>query len=159
MVWYSCSLGQAVDATPPQLPRCCSRQTAWDNTLAETPAIYYKRTITTPFLDELIFHLNFCFSEIQQKAIMEMKIVPSVFMYDSLLSSCNIQEVLEFYHEDLPSPSSLDTELHLWRAKWQSFSQFLADTPATTLVFTNETKHSLPAASISTIPAVNVSIV
>ena len=44
---------------------------------------------------------------------MEMKIVPSVFMYDSLLSSCNIQEVLEFYHEDLPSPSSLDTELHL----------------------------------------------
>ena len=138
--WFDAAvaLGQTVDAPPPQLPRCCSRQTAQNNTPGETPDIYYKRTISIPFLDELISHLNSRFSEIQKKAIMGMRIVSSVFMDDSQLPASNIQEVLEYYHEDLPSPSCLDTELHLWRSKWRSFSQPLPDTPAATLGFGNE---------------------
>ena len=58
--WFDAAvaLGQKVDAPPPQLPRCCSRQTARNNTPGETPDIYYKRAISIPFLDELISHLN-----------------------------------------------------------------------------------------------------
>ena len=80
--WFdiAIALGQKVNAPPPQLPRRCNRQTARSNTPGETPEIYYKRTISIPFLDELISHLNSRFSDIQQKAIMGMRIVPSVLM-------------------------------------------------------------------------------
>ena len=68
---------------------------------------------------------------------MGMRIVPSVFMDNSQLPTSNLQEILEYYHEDLPSPSSLDTELYLWRSKWRSFSQPLPDTPAAALMIAN----------------------
>ena len=81
---------------------------------------------------------------------MAMRIVPSVYMDDTQLPACNIQEVLAYYLEDLPSASSFDTELHLWRSKWRSFSNPLPDTPAAALVLTNEnifSKHTSPPAS------------
>ena len=134
--WFDTAIafGQKVNAPPSQLPRRCSRQTARSNTPGETPEIYYKRTITIPFLDQLISHLNSRFSDIQQKAIMGMKIVPSVLM-DNSLSASSTQDLVEYYKEDLPSPSSLDVELHLWKCKWRSFSQPLPDTPVEALAF------------------------
>ena len=137
--WFDIAIafGQKVNAPPPQLPRRCNRQTARSNAPGETPEIYYKRTISIPFLDELISHLNSRFSDIQQKAIMGMRIVPSVLM-DNSLSASSVQHLLEYYEEDLPSPSSLDTELHLWMCKWHSFSQPLPDTPADALAFASE---------------------
>ena len=68
---------------------------------------------------------------------MGMRIVPSVLM-DNSLSASSIQHLLEYYEEDLPSPSSLDTELHLRKCKWRSFSQPLPDTPADALAFASE---------------------
>lgn len=134
--WFdtAISLGQKVNAPPPQLPRRCSRQVACSNIPGETPEIYYKRTITIPFLDQLISHLNSRFSDIQQKAIMGMKIVPSVLM-DNSLSASSTQDLVEYYKEDLPSPSSLDVEFHLWKCKWRSFFQPLPDTPVDALAF------------------------
>ena len=115
MEWFdiAIALGQKVNAPPPQLPRRYNRQTARSNAPGEIPEIYYKRTISIPFLDELISHLNSRFSDIQQKAIMGMRIVPSVLMHNSL-SAFSVQHLLEYYEEDLPNPSSLYTELHLW---------------------------------------------
>lgn len=137
--WFdtAISLGQKVNAPPPQLLRRCSTQTARCNTPGETPEIYYKRTIAIPFLDQLICHLNSRFSDIQQKAIMGMKIVPSVLMNNSLISDSEsiTQHLVEYYKEDLPNPSSLAVELHLWKCKWRSFSQPLPDTPAEALIF------------------------
>ena len=137
--WFdiAIALGQKVDAPPPQLPRRCSRQTARSNTPGETPEIYYKRTISIPFLDQLISHLNSQFSDIQQKAIIGMKIVPSVLMDNSLPAS-STQDLVQYYKEDLPNPSSLDTELHLWKCKWRSFSRPLPDTPGDALMFASE---------------------
>ena len=108
--WFdtAIALGQKVNAPPPQLPRRCSRQTARSNTPGETPEIHYKRTITIPFLNQLISHLNSRLSDIQQKAIMGMKIVPSVLM-DNSLSASSMQDLVEYYKEDLPSPSSMFT--------------------------------------------------
>ena len=92
------------------------------------------RTITIPFIDQLISHLNSRFSDIQQKAIMGMKIVPSLLM-DNSLSASSTQDLVEYYKEDLPSLSSLDVELHLWKCKWRLFCQPLPDTPVDALAF------------------------
>ena len=63
---------------------------------------------------------------------MGMKIVPSVLMDNSLWAS-STQDLVEYYKEDLPSPSALDTELHLWECKWRSYSQPLPDTSVSAL--------------------------
>ena len=68
---------------------------------------------------------------------MGMRIVPSVMMDDSL-QNATTDELTDFYGEDLPSPSSLQTELHLWKCKWRSSSQPLPDTPADALMFASE---------------------
>ena len=35
------------------------------------------------------------------------------------LSSADIEDLISVYKEDLPTPSSLDCELHCWTSKWQ----------------------------------------
>lgn len=120
-----------------QLPRCCRRQTARSNTPGDTPEIYYRRTISIPFLDQLVSHLETRFSNIQQNAIMGMTIVPSVLMDESTTTS-GLKDLLEQYSDDLPDASSLEMELHLWKCKWTSFSKELPDTPADALVFASQ---------------------
>ena len=113
------ALGQKVNASAPQLPRRCSRQTARGNTPGDTPEVYYRRTLSIPFLDELISHLETRFSDIQQKAIRGMRLVPTVLI-DPSIPMCECQDLLDDYGDDLPSPSSLEAELTLWKHKWQS---------------------------------------
>lgn len=138
-VWHdmAVALGEEVAASEPQLPRCCGRQTARNNTPGDTPEIYYKRTISIPFLDELINHLKSRFSDVQQKAIMGMTIVPSVLM-DEITPTSSSADLVQQYSEDLPNPSSLETELHLWKCKWSCFSKPLPDTPADALVHASQ---------------------
>ena len=139
-VWHdmAITLGEKVDAPEPQLPRRCGHQTARNNTPGDTPESYYRRTISIPFLDELIAYLKSRFSDIQQKAIMGMTIVPSVLM-DETTPTSSLSDLLQQYSDDLPNPSSLETELHMWRCKWNSSSTPLPDTPADALVFASET--------------------
>ena len=143
--WYdtAVSLGQKVNASPPQLPRRCM-QTGRSNTPADTPEMYYKRTVSIPFVDVLLSHLGSRFSNIQQQAVRGMTFVPAVLM-DDTLSKPTMDEVIEYYGEDLPSPTSLGTELHLWKCKWRSSPPPLPDTPADALMFANKSmfsKHS-----------------
>lgn len=137
--WFddAVALGSKINASEPQLPRWCSRQTARSNTPGDKPEIYYKRSISIPFIDELLGHLKSRFSDIQQKATKDMTMVPSVLM-DKTSPHSSIDELRDYYSEDLPSPSSLESELHLWKCKWTSFIQPLPDTPAKALSFANE---------------------
>ena len=49
-----------------------------------------------------------------------------------------MSQLKDCYKEDLPNPSSLETELHLWKCKWRSSSQPLPDTPADALMFASD---------------------
>ena len=102
------------------------------------PEEYYRRTISIPFLDKLLSHLESRFSDIQQKAINGMKIVPSALMDKSILP-CTHQDLLDSYSEDIPSPRYLESELDLWKHKWQSTSsQQLPGSPADALVHASQ---------------------
>ena len=131
--WFDISAGlcQQFNGSGPQLPRRCSVQTARCNMPGDTPEVYYKRTVSIPFLDELISHLRSRFSTIQEKAIKGMTLVPSVIVE----SNVTVGHLLEAYRDDLPNPSSLEVELHLWKCKWSSIptSTNVPDTPAESL--------------------------
>ena len=60
-VWHdmAVALGEKVDASE-QLPTR-GHQTARSNIPGDTPEIYYRRTISIPFLDELLTHLTLAF--------------------------------------------------------------------------------------------------
>ena len=64
---------------------------------------------------------------------MGMKIVPSVLM-DTRITQSKLDELLEYYADDIPNPSTLEAELHLWKCKWTTTpSSDLPDTPAKAL--------------------------
>ena len=63
--------------------------------------------------------------------------VPSVLM-DDILPKPTMEEIVEYYGEDLPAPSSLGTELHIWKCKWSSSTEALPDTPADALMFARQ---------------------
>ena len=67
----------------------------------------------------MISHLNNRFSDVQRKALMALSIVPSVFMTDQEENSSLEEELIEHYHDDLTSPSTLQQELHMWKCKWK----------------------------------------
>ena len=84
--WFAMTsaLSLKINGSVPQLPRRCSRQTARNNVPDENPEIYFKQTITIPFFDTMISHLQSRFSDIQQQAVCVMTIVPSVLQDDTL---------------------------------------------------------------------------
>ncbi len=118
--WHDAAvtLGRKVNAPDPQLPRRCSVQTSRSNTPGDTPEIYYRRIVSIPFVDELISHLETRFSDIQEKAILGLRLV----IADPSIPSYNSQDILNTYGDILPCPSSLEAELDLWKHKWQSQS-------------------------------------
>ena len=139
--WYdnAVNLGQQVRASEPELPRRCGIQTARSNMPGDTPEVYYKWTISIPFLDGLVSHLESRFSNFQKRAIMGMEFVPSVMVDKSIISANTTADVMEQYGEDIPNPSGRETEIHLWRCKWNSVSHEVPDTPAAALNFASHT--------------------
>ena len=133
--WFddAVQLGRISNASEPQIPRRCSRQTARSNVPGDTPEVYYKHCISIPFLDELLGHLTSRFSDIQQKALKGLMLVPSVLM-DSCLPH-TAEELKSYYKEDLLSVSSFETEFHLWKCKWMSFNRELPDSPSMALLY------------------------
>ena len=65
----------------------------------------------------MISHLNNRFSDVQRQAIMALSVVPSVFMTDQEEDSSLEEELIEHYHDDLTSSSTLQQELHMWKCK------------------------------------------
>ena len=138
--WYdtATTLGSAVN-TLPSIPRRCSRQRGRSNVPANTPEVYYRRSITIPFLDELLSHLNTHFSKTQQLAVKALSIVPSILLQSAKrhfhdANTQLVEDLTKFYEDDVPSSSSLTQELHLWKCEWQSYSGDLPDTPSKALL-------------------------
>lgn len=104
----------------PSLPRLCGCQRHRDNVPADSPSEYYLRSISIPLVDHLISELDDRFSIHHQKSLQGMYLVPSVLVTVNA-EECNIklQQIAEFYEEDLPSPSTIQSELHCWHMKWQ----------------------------------------
>ena len=75
------SLVGKINALPPRLLRRCTHQTNRENVPSNIPGEYFRRAITIPFFfDDMISHLNNRLFDVQRKAIMDLGIVPSVFL-------------------------------------------------------------------------------
>ena len=74
---------------------------------------------------------------------MALSIVPSVFITDQEADSSLEEELIEHYHDDLPSPSTLQQELHKWKCKWKLVEKSgLPDTPSKSLEHADESMFS-----------------
>lgn len=131
--------------TEPSLPRLCGRQTQRSNIPSRTPNEYYKRTITIPLLDHIISEMVSRFSKHQQSIVNGLLLVPSIIVTKSLADATSqISQFGDLYSDDLPSPSSLQSEIHTWHMKWTQEKQNHGDPksllfalPSATSVFPN----------------------
>ena len=62
----------------------------------EDSKTYYQRTLTIPFLDQLVMEMNAWFSETQRKAVLRLSLVPAAMDKDW---KAKAQELAEFYHD------------------------------------------------------------
>ena len=140
--WYTLAkeLAQKVQVEP-KIPRLCKRQLNRHNIPAESPEEYYRKNLSIPFVEHLLSELVTRFSLQQQKAINVLYLVPSnaIVQQESQFYTA-MQEVVNLYKDDLPSPMCIQSELHCWYQKWKN------DTcipPCTTLETLKETNAAL----------------
>ena len=104
--------------------RTTRKQTKRANTPASSPSEYYRRVISIPLLDHLITELNNRFSEHSERAVKILTLLPpSIFEMEGTLKEEHISGFLSLYRSELPSPSTLNTELHCWSMKWKRDKQ------------------------------------
>ncbi|CAG2200185.1 unnamed protein product [Mytilus edulis] len=104
-------------AVEPSIPRRCGRQTQRENCPADTPEIYYRRVIGIPYLDDVLSGMEARFSRLTSTAIQALKLVPA-FVQSATFDE--IKHFVDFYHTDLPSPSTMPSELRLWQKTCES---------------------------------------
>ena len=93
------------------------RQQHRANPPADNASDFYKRSLTIPMLDHLISELDCRFNEDSTLIITEfMNILPSEIIKPNV--NLELNNLLELYSNDLPSPRSLNTELEVWKTKW-----------------------------------------
>ena len=69
---------------------------------------------------------------------MALSIVPSVFMTYQEADSSLEEDLIKHYHDNLPSPSTLQQELHMWKYKRKLVEKNrLPDTPSKSLEHAN----------------------
>ena len=106
---------------------------------ANNPEEYYRRVITAPFLDEVNAHKDTTLADLQKKAIQWMSIVPSVLIANMSASSNSYasltKDLADLYADDLPSPLSLEHDVHLSQTKWNNCSDKIPATSSEALVY------------------------
>ena len=96
----------------PTLPRLCAGQKNRSNIPAENACEYYRRVISVPLLDHLITELESCFDKHKQTALQGMYLIPALLVTKSIEEiSPKVSELGKMYVNDLPSSSSLQSEL------------------------------------------------
>ena len=104
----------------PSLPRLCGRQHHRSNVPGQNPSEYYRCTITIPMIDHLLSELETRFSKHQQTALQGFYLVPSILATKEMEEIFpKICELGGMYHDDLPYPTSLESEFHCWHMKWK----------------------------------------
>ena len=116
ITWYeeACNLSEDVGVAP-SIPRNAGRMQHRSNIPASTVEEYYKRNVTLPLVDHLLMELTSRFSEEAKRATEGLKLIPSVM---NLSDSTDTNGLFDFYQNDLPSPETVNTEVHIWRMKW-----------------------------------------
>ena len=98
-------------------PRFASRQQHRSNVSSNNISDHYKLNLTIPVLDHIINELDTRFASHSSTIVNEsIKIVPSEIFSRS--EKLEIQNLLEYYSDDLPAPISLDVELDMWCNSW-----------------------------------------
>lgn len=88
--------------------RCAGRQTMRSNVEADNTAMYYRRSIFIPFLDDLVSQLHTRFEGLSSHA------PPNL----SRLCGEALSTLITHYLPDLPSADSVAQEINLWKAHW-----------------------------------------
>ena len=87
----------------------------------DRPAEYYKRTVAIPLLDHLLAQLEMRFTHLHQKAFQGLSIIPPILAtVTPAEGSRRIQELVDLYQADLPSPGSVNSEVHTWHVRWEN---------------------------------------
>ena len=96
------------------MPRITRRQQHRSNPKVSSPQDYYKKTNAIPLLDHIISTLDGQFSKSATVASSLLGLVPSVCCSKEI----QLNDALEKYAEDLPSPELFPAELKRWRRKF-----------------------------------------
>ena len=91
------------------------KQVFRNNVVSDTPEDYWRRVVFLPFIDWLKKQLSDRFQGKVTSTIKAVTIIPNN------LEQCTVDNealVLECHNEDLPSPSTFQQELKLWKRYW-----------------------------------------
>ena len=108
-VWFEMAVdvAEAVNTEEPSIPRRCGRQTQRSNVPADVPEVYYRRTLTVPFLDHLISELSDRFSANAKVGTLGFCLVPAVLVKKRKDWLDRVKALASLYEADLPCPLSL----------------------------------------------------
>ena len=95
------------------VPRITGRQEHRNNALSVNPESRYRVNVAIPFIDHLLEEMSSRFSEDNRAGAGIFSLVPSALLKHGSL--CNLAEKLQFWKQDLPTPSSLLSELKEWQ--------------------------------------------
>ena len=105
------------------VPRITGRQEHRNNAPSVNPESHYRVNVAIPFIEHLLEEMSSRFSEDNRIGAEIFPLVPSaVVKHDSLR---NLAEKLQFWQQDLPTPSSLLSELREWQYFWKQYTPTL----------------------------------
>ena len=120
------------------MPRVSTLQRHRSNPEYASVDDYFKKTVTIPFLDQLI---SSRFTKHSKQAASLQNLVPINISDKTDIGS--IQDAVKFYSNDLPNPMLLDEEVCRWKTKWINVPP--EDRPQTLSTSMQHcSKHSLP---------------
>lgn len=121
-------MGKKINVEP-SMPRIAQRQVHRNNVKCPTPLIFYKINLAIPLLDSIVSNLKSQFTGLEKKASSLMSILPPFNDKEKSV----IEELKEFYHDELPAPELLHQEMKRWRAYFEPKQSELPSTPAAAL--------------------------
>ena len=100
-------------------PRTTGRQLHRANAPAVDPKEYYQVNVAVPFLDHIISELDGQFSGLTMRVSKLLGLVPSVIQ-ESQISAQQLNDLVDLYKDDLPSPQLFFAEFQRWKIKVQA---------------------------------------
>jgi hypothetical protein len=102
-------------------PRTVTRQAHRGNIPGDSPESYYRKNLQIPLLDHLVSEMRSRFDKEGRTCADIFILVPAVVVkldYDELVGQA--LEKLLFWQDDLPTPTSLKSELKEWKHYWET---------------------------------------
>lgn len=101
----------------PSMPRVVQKQIHRNNAPSISPEDYYRKNLAVPFVGHIMTELEAQFSSLAVISSKLLSLVPSV---TCSVETPNINEAVEIYREDLPSPNLLPQEWLRWKVRYSS---------------------------------------